>query len=293
MSRTIGGPLTAHLASGSLTLAVMLRLDLADGTAIGITDHDTVLSFDLGDGVLDYSSEFGILPSAVSLSEGFDADNFELRGPISDIVTRAAMLGGRFNGARARLFMVNWASLGSGSIKIMLGTTGEARIEGGTFVLSIRSEVDKFNQTVGRLLTPFCNADFGDARCGFDVPATIATVTAGGDLAFTVDPGDTFADAWFNVGDVTFTSGVLAGTRKVEIFDWAADGTIVLFVPLVEACQVGDTLELRPGCLKIRKSDVVGARTCMFYENIANFRGFPDAPSSDQTLRYPVPGSDA
>lgn len=288
MSRTLGGPLAAHLATASHTRAKMLRLDLLDGTSIGITTHDRPILFDVGDGAITYSPETGIMPGAISLSAGFDTDNYEVSGPIGDTVSLDAVLGGRFNRARARIFEVNWKSLGSGAIKYMAGNVGEIRPEGGKFVFSIRSDLDRYNQTVGRTLTPMCDADLGDARCTADFVSIDATVTAATDaMRFTVAFDDDYADDFFNAGQVTFATGALAGTQPMEIFDWGADGSLILFMSLADVPAIGATLTVKQGCPKTRTAcrDIFG--------NVVNFRGFPEVPGSDQVLKSQVPGDAA
>ncbi len=288
--RTISGGLATHLAGRSHTRSKMLRLDLRDGTSLGITDHDAALSFDLGDGALTYSAETGILPSATVLATGFDAGNVEVSGPIGDTVTRAAVLGGRFNRARCRYFEVNWASLGDGAIALLAGNVSDARVEGGRFILQIRSDTDRYNQDVGRLITPYCDADFGDARCGITVPTfdgTIASVTDG--MRFVVTLAASHIDHFFDYGSVLFTGGVLAGTLPVEIVSWAATGAIELFEPLVALPAIGDAVTVRQGCSKVRLAANPNVHTCLTYANVINFRGFPEVPGSDQILKYPVP----
>lgn len=285
MSRTLGGPLASHIATRTHTRCAMLRLDLRDGTSIGITDHDRDLTFDLGDGAISYSAATGILPSDVKLSAGFDADNFEVTGPIADLVTREAVLGGRFNRARARLFQVNWRSLASGPIRILAGDVADARIEGGKFVFAITSDIARLNQVIGSVITPYCKADFGDARCGFtpeEISATVSAVSS--DLSFTVTFTGSYANDYFNAGQIEFNSGALSGTAPVEIFDWTAGGVVTLFTALSDLPEIGDTLTVRKGCLKTRDA-------CMAYSNILNFRGFPEVPGSDQVLKYAVPGN--
>ena len=119
MSRTLGGALATHLASSTHTRARMVRIDLKDGSTIAVTDHDRALAFDLGDGSETYSPRTGIIASDLALSTGFDADDVEISGPIVETatqdwhVTRAAVLGGRFDDATVRFFEVNWNSLSS------------------------------------------------------------------------------------------------------------------------------------------------------------------------------------
>jgi len=288
MPRTISAPMATHLAGDAHTRCRMLRLDLKDGTSIGISTHDKPILFDLGDGAILYDPATGILPSAISLSEGFDTDNCEVSGPIADVVTLAAVKGGRFNRARARLFDVNWKALSQGPIRYMGGDVGDARVEGGKFVLTLRSDMDRFNQTIGRILTPYCTADLGDAQCQATFVSITGTVTAVTDsMRCTVSFAGSYADDFFNAGKVQFTTGALAGTAPVEIFTWTAGGALVLFMPLAAAPQIGDTLTISQGCPKTRDA-------CRdTFNNIEHNRSFPDVPGSDQVLKYPVPGDAA
>lgn len=285
MSRTIPAGLSGHIAGTAHTRCTMLRLDLVDGTTLAITDHDRDLSFSLGDGSVTYSARTGIMPSDLALSTGFDADDIEVSGPINETVTRTAIIGGRYDDAVARMFTVNWDNLGAGAIKLLKGRVVLAEVAGGQFKLTVQSETSKFQQEIGRVITGYCEADFGDARCGYVVTPLAATVSAvTDDRAFAVNFTGTYANDYFNRGTVTFTSGALSGCRPVEVFDWTGAGGVTLWTGLPEAPSIGDTLELRQGCGKTRAD-------CMGFTNIVNFRGFPDVPGSDQVLRYPNPGS--
>jgi uncharacterized phage protein (TIGR02218 family) len=282
--RTLTAGMAGHLTGTAHTRCDMLLLDLRDGTSIGITSHDSDLDYDIGDGTVTYDSGTGILASDVSQSCGLEANNYEVTGPLSDIVTLEAVAGGRFDRARARLFQVNWKNLGNGAIKIMAGSVAEARVEGGKFIFEIRDDFDLFNQTVGRLITNGCDADYGDARCGATpetVVGTVAAVTSA--MQFTVSYAGSFANDYFNKGTVEALTGELAGTLPVEIEDWTVGGAITLFTPLVEAPAIGDTFTVKRGCGKSRAD-------CMERNNILNFRGYPEVPGSDQALRMAIPG---
>lgn len=285
MSRTLSAGMTTLLASRSHTRCNMLLLDLRDGTSIGITDHDQNLAFDIGDGVVTYDSGTGILASDVSQSCGLDANNYEVTGPIGDTVTLEAVIGGRLDRARARLFQVNWKTLTDGAVKIMAGTVAEARVEGGRFVLEIRDDFDLFNQSVGRTITNNCDADFADQiRCFATATEIVGTVTAVTDaMRFTVSFAGSYANDFFNKGTVEALTGDLAGTLKAEIEDWTSGGAITLFTPLVEAPAIGDTFTVKDGCGKSRAD-------CMVHDAILWFRGYPEIPGSDQILRSTIPG---
>lgn len=289
MTRTIGAGLAAHIATGRTTLSRCLRLDLRDGTSIGITDHDQDLSVDLGDGVLVYEAASGIAPSAISMAVGLDADSFEARGPLGGLVVAAAVLGGRFDRAVARIFDVNWNSP-TDFARLIAGRVAQARIEAGAFVLEIRSVSDAFNQSIGRVMSPVCSHDLGDAKCQVDMtaftfPATVAAVTD--DTTFSVTyTGATPADDQLRFGTAEFLTGDLAGTLPMEIFSQTG-GDLAAFAPLASPPAIGDTLTLKAGCDKTRA-------TCRdTYANAVNFGGFPDAPGSSAYLKYAVPGSTA
>ena len=282
--RTADGGMTAHLATRRTKLARCVRLDLVDGSALGFTTHDVRLSVDLVDGAIDYDPEAGVAPSAIVLSLGLKADSCEITGPIGELVTRQMVLGGRFRGARARIFDVRWDAPTS-FLRLLGGKVLDARVEGGAFVLEVRSAAAAFNQSIGRVLSPYCSADFGDARCKATPATWGATVAAVTDeLTLELDwTGATPTADDVRAGLASFTSGALVGALPVEVFGLAGD-VLSLYAPLVDAPQVGDALTLTEGCDKRRA-------TCVAKQGDANnFRGFPDLTGTDDYLKYPVPG---
>lgn len=292
MSRTVGTALATHLATDTHNLCAMLRIDMKDGTQLAFTDHDRPLIFDTGDGALTYLPDTGILPSDLSLSAGFDADDMEVSGPIGDVVTRTAVIGGRYDDATVYYFFVNWSDLTQGAVKLVKGYIALATVEGGTFKFTVHSEISKFARSVGRVITGFCENDYGVGHCDrtrVDLAATVSAVTDA--RAFTVTFSGSYINDFFNKGTVYFLTGALAGCRPVEIFDWSAGGAIVLWTDLAEAPQVGDTLEVRQGCYDPATGASKTRPACMALGGDAvPFRGFPDVPGSDQVLRYPNPG---
>lgn len=281
MSRTVSAALAAHLATRAHKRATMLRLDLRDGTSIGITDHDQDLTFAGVGGSLDYHASTGIRSSDVSLSIGLEADSFEVTGPIGAIVSLAGLLGGRFDRARARLFMVNWGDLTQGSIALLAGNVAEARPEGGKFVFEVRSDADRFNQIVGDLITPYCTGRH--ATCCLQIAAeTNTTLNAVVDeLNITVAAAIDAAD--FVDGKLWFTSGVGNGTLPMDIVG-GSGSTLELFRPLPFTPSPGDSLTIKEGCDRTRTM-------CRDrYDNVLEFRGFPEVPGSDQAMKIPVPG---
>jgi uncharacterized phage protein (TIGR02218 family) len=284
VSRTLTASLTTHLSGHAHTRCNMLLLDLLDGTSIAITDHDKPLAYDIGGGTKTYAADTGILTSNVSLACGLDADNYEVTGPIGDTITLDGILGGLYNRARARLFQVDWKNLTAGAIKILAGDVSEVRAEGGKFVMEIRSDVDHYNQVVGRVITNQCDADFADGiRCHATATEIVGTVTASTDpLHMTVSFAGSYANDFFNKGTVIGLTGANAGVT-MDIEDWTSAGAIVLFAPLVETPAVGDTFTVRNGCAKSRAA-------CIAHNQIVDFRGFPEVPGR-KILIPAVPGA--
>jgi uncharacterized phage protein (TIGR02218 family) len=283
VARTIGTGLAAHIASGRTKLSRCVLLELRDGTVLGLTDHDENLSVDLGDGAQTYSASVGALPSAITLGIGLDADNLEIRGPISDTMTAQAVLGGRFHRAVVRVFDVRWDATGSFA-RLLAGKVTSAKVEGGAFILEIRSNADAFNQTIGRTISPSCSHDHGQGQCAATPTtwaATVATVTD--DMRFSVTwTGDTPTADDIRNGTVEFDTGELAGCLPIEVFNLSG-AAIELYQPLVEAPQVGDTLTVTEGCDKLRT-------TCKLKGQILNFGGFPDLTGTDAYVKFPNPG---
>lgn len=296
MTRPTPAPLATVLAGSAPLVGECLILAAKDGTRAGFTTLDTAQSVDLGLGAGAESCASGMVLSAVTLSVGLDASFAEVSGPLGPVLTPAAVDGGKWDDADAWLVQVSPGT--AGFAPLLRGKVREARSEDLRFVLEVRNQADALNQSRFRQLTPFCTADFGDAECGYPVVPVAATVTAVTDaMRFSVSLSGTFANGFFNRGKATFTSGALNGVVADNVFAWtsggAGAGSLVLFEPLAQAPGVGDTLELRQGCAKIRKSGDPAVPTCLGYANVLNFRGYPDVPGSDQVLRYPNPGGAA
>jgi uncharacterized phage protein (TIGR02218 family) len=294
VTRTIGAGLATHIATGKTRLSRCVLFDLRDGTSLGITDHDKDLSVALGDSpATTFRADVGALPSAVSLSLGFDADNFEVTGPIGSVVTRTAIIGGRFNRARVRLFDVQWDNT-TRYVRLMAGRVTGAKVEGGRFTLEIRSAVDALNQTIGRVISPQCSNDFAVfdppfSRCQATAQTWAAAVTAVTDdmrvqVAWTDSPAPEASDV-LN-GLVEFTTGSLAGALPVEVFSLTGSplDDIEVYQPLVEPPEVGDMLIVTEGCDKLRT-------TCKLKGQILNFAGFPDLVGTDAYVKFPNPGA--
>lgn len=286
MTRAIPASLLTEVASSSALWGECLVLEARDGARVGFTTLDRVQTIDLGLGGGDDTCDGGMSVSAVTLSAGLDASFAEVLGPLGPVLTRAAVEGGRWTDASAWLVRVSPGL--TGFVPILAGKVREARVEGLRWVIEIRNQADQLNQQLGREISAYCDAEFADDRCKKVEPWVAGTVTGVTDaLRFTIDVGGDYAHDWFNLGRVRFLTGALTGLASDLVFDWvrvdALTGAVTLFAPMPASPEIGAAVEIRRGCAKTRDA-------CLAYDNVVNFRGFPDVPGTDQVLRYPNPG---
>lgn len=289
--RTIGSTLLTALTASPRKGAECVVLEAADGTRAAFTTWSRSISLDLGLGEGAEACTPGINLSAVTLAAGFESSSFEMDGPLTGEFSRAKVLGGRWRSARVWLARVSPGV--AGYAPMLAGKVAESRIEGRRFVFEVRNVADAFNQTWGRALAPLCTAVFGDAQCTVARTPIAAEVTAVTDaFRFTVDLGGSYADDYFNLGAASFQTGELAGTADATVFGYdGATGAVELLEPLAATPEVGDTLTLYRGCSKLLKSDDASLPTCLSYENVINFRGWPEVPSSRFYFQVSAPGT--
>lgn len=293
MTRPIPAPLLAALTANPRKVAEVLVIEARDGTRLGFTTWSEALSIDLGLGAGAESCGRGMVLSAVTLSVGLDASFAEVSGPLDDAITRAGVEAGRWTDAKGWLARVSPGV--AGIAPLLAGRLREVRIEENRWVGELRNQADALNQALEEQVIAYCKHRFGDPdTCRFSVVPLAATVAAVTDaLRFTVSYSGTQPSGKFNLGEIEFLTGDLAGVVAENVFAFtslgAGSGSLVLDVPLIQAPEVGDTLELRQGCAKIRKSDDAAVPTCLTYGNVINFGGFPDVPGRD-VLLYPNPG---
>lgn len=110
--------------------------------------------------------------------------------------------------------------------------------------------------------------------------ATIATVINQQNMTLTITEPRA-VDDWFNHGLIFWETGNNAGTG-MEIKDWTQTGDVLeLFIPMRPEISVGDRVRLFPGCTR-------GFTVCRDkFDNVINYRGFPDIPGADFVAQYP------
>jgi len=284
--RSIPPALQDKLDSGVTTLCRCWVITRQDGVTQGFTDHDEDVALD--DVIC--RARTGLSGSEATQTLGLAVDTSEFSGALSDdSLNEDDLAAGRYDAASVELWLTDWSEP---DLRVLLakGTLGEVRREGTAFTAELRGLSQQLAAETGRLYTPACSADLGDARCKIDLndPAfhgegVVVAVTA--TSSFTASGLDAFGDGWFTQGKLTFTGGANAGL-SVEVKTHRKSGPVAfdLWQAMPEPIAVGDAFTVTAGCDK-RFS------TCHDkFDNVVNFRGFPHIPGNDFVIRYPVPG---
>ncbi len=276
--------LKAHLATGLTTIAHAWAIERKDGVVLGFTDHDRDLSFD---GVV-YRADTGLSALSLAQSTGLSVDNTEAIGALNDLSIREDEIEqGRFDGAEVRAWLVNWTDVNQRWLQFR-GTIGELSRADGGFQAELRGLTEALNRPLGRVYQKPCTAILGDVECGFD-PLTpgysieLALEVVDRARVFQWQAFDGFEPGWFTRGRFEVLDGAAKGLWGMVKHD-RMDGdyrVLELWEPIRAPLQGGETIRLTAGCDK--RFD-----TCRLkFQNLANFRGFPDLPGDEWIVAVP------
>lgn len=259
-------------------VALCWWVERADGVGIGFTSHDRMLVVD----GRDHAAAPGMVPSAVTRSAGFDVATLDVKGALtSDRVTAADLAAGRWDGARVRMFAVDWGDPGGPRVELARGEIGDVSVADGAFTAELRGSTAVLERAVVEQTSPECRASLGDRRCRVDMAgrvavARVAEVVSGQVLV--LDRAEPEANA-YGYGRVRFLDGANAG---LSVAVTASDGDrITLRDPPRLSVAAGERIELRQGC------DRLLATCAGRFANVVNFRGEPHLPGNDLLTRYP------
>jgi len=277
--------MTAFLQVDLTTACLCWRLERADGVGIGFTTHDRDLTID----GLVYRAAPGMLPSAVSVSDGFDADSVDVRGALtSDAITAADLRAGRWDGAALFVFMTSWEAPGAEVLHVARGTLGEVSLKGAAFAAELNGPSAALEGAVVEQTSPTCRASLGDKRCRVDMAPLVRMARV---VAMAGERDVTFAyldmphpnpspdgEGLYAYGRVRWIGGANSGlVSQVR----ASAGAVLTLreAPAFEPAA-GDLVEIAEGCDR-RFETCVGR-----FGNGANFRGEPHLPGIDLLTRY-------
>lgn len=264
------------LVASSL-VAVELTQSVA---AVGATSHTRDLELPGHPGVV-FKSSLGGVPTAVDTEAGHQSAGLEVESVFDDeTITEESLDAGDWHRAKFEIFTVVPSDLDLGQLVEFSGRTGRVESEGPSYKAEARPLTSVAQGQVGRLATVRCDVkQFADAagenRCKLSRGATAhdghpitvtGTVTTGTSSTEFIDSSRTEPADHFSMGEVTFTSGPLAG-RTFEVREY--DSALKKFVLRRAApVRIGKswTYSAVRGCN--RGSDCITK-----YNNIVNHRG--------------------
>ena len=257
------------------TVATFWRILRRDGVTLGFTSHDRDLWFD---GVLHRAAP-GMVPSAVRRSAGLDPDSVEVAGVLAhDAIAPADLAAGRFDGARARIGLVDWQTLERQTV--FVGTIHATAQEDGTFTAELASRKAELTRPAVVRTSPSCRAAFCGPGCDLDpVRFTHEAQVIGIDREASRVRLDLADPAGCRGGMLRWLDGPCAGQRHRLLT--LEQGWFVLDGTLPASLAAGVRALVREGC-----DHALG--TCADrFGNAANFRGEPFLPGNDLLARYP------
>ena len=268
----------AFLTRDLTTLAFCWRVQRRDGICLGFTSHDRDLELD----GLVYRAAPGMLPSAVSVSDGFDASTLDVSGALtSEAIGEEDLAAGRWDRAAVALFLVDWEDPAGDRLPLARGELGDVAVKANGFEAELRGPAALLERPVVEQTSPECRAELGDRRCRVDLAARVRVTRVAAVAAETVV---TVADASGEAGAYAFgrlrwIGGANSGLESPIL---ASDGAqLTLQEPPPFAISAGDLVEISEGCDK-------SFATCRArFANAENFRGEPHLPGMDLLTRYP------
>jgi uncharacterized phage protein (TIGR02218 family) len=269
--------MTAFLDRDLATIALCWRLERRDGVTLGFTTHDR----DLAIGGLVYRAAPGMLPSAISLSDGFDAGSLDVKGALtSRAISAVDLSAGRWDGAALSVFLVDWQAPGGEAVAVARGELGEVSTKGDAFEAELRGPAALLDAPVVEQTSPECRAALGDKRCRVDMAArTLVTRIAAVVSENVIEVEAAAAGGAYAGGSLRWLGGANSGLAS--LVQASEDERLILAEPPPFAAAAGDLVEIREGCDKM-------LTTCSArYGNAVNFRGEPHLPGFDLLTRYP------
>lgn len=169
--KSISSALATHLAGEVTTLATCWRVTRKDGREFFFTDHDRDLAFD---GNV-YLASSGYSRSAIANDAGMAVDNLDVEGVLDhEQISEQDLRAGLFDHAEVHVFLVNWADLSQGKLRLRRGWFGEVFLsEQDLFRTELRGMTQALSVRIGELYSPECRADLGDHRCRVPIEAPV------------------------------------------------------------------------------------------------------------------------
>lgn len=250
------------------------------GSPVYLTDHPR----DIIIGATTYKTESGYEFTGLA-SEGNMAPGVVDLSGIADIagIGYNEIVSGIFDNARVYVFATTWRNPVVDEEPLGVAFMGKITLQDNRYKAELMMMIDALNQSCGKTYTAACPKTLGSqgfAGCKVVLAPLTVTGTLTGVTSNSVfqDTARTEALDYFGEGSIAFITGENAGLKPLEIKSYAADGTITTHEPFFYAVAAGDAYTMIPGCRK-RLEDCRDK-----YNNVLNFGGFPNMPTSSDYL---------
>jgi uncharacterized phage protein (TIGR02218 family) len=273
------GALATHVALPTTKLAWGMKVERSDGDITGWTSHDRAKTVTVDAASLTLLPTNALDISSIVREIGLGVPTLEVKVlEFDEVMTRADLLDGVWDGAEFSIFQFNWVNTSDGLIDWISGRFGNITPRLGTFTIELRGISQAFHNDCTRLIQADCDYRFGDpATCTVDLgPHTytgeVTAVTS--NRVFEIDlanPDDDFTE-----GDITWDTGLNAGKRRKVMRHESQE--INLAEAAVRTIQVGDTFTIIRGCMRRRED-------CIDFGNVLNYPGADLKPTRDNLAK--------
>jgi uncharacterized phage protein (TIGR02218 family) len=210
----------------------------------------------------------------------------------SEAFTEDDLRASRWDGARFRIFQVNWADLSQGDRKLRTGWLGKCVVKASTVQAELLGLANAYSTGIRQVTQQLCRNNLGDTKCGVQMSGSptrtvTGTFTDSEDDYFTLaDTSRTEVDEHFSEGRLTihYTSGDLQ--YEVKSYLLAAPSgptvgkpTVVTKTPIAYLAN-GVTYTMEQGCRRRLLEDCVAT-----FNNGRRFNGEPWLRGQDALLQ--------
>jgi uncharacterized phage protein (TIGR02218 family) len=277
--KTISPELKSHLSQSVLTIAKCWQLTLNDGKLLGFTDHNKTIIYENQT----YNSIIGFENENLIAKSDIDCDKINIISILnSDYITEADIIAGKYDKAKAEIFIINYQDLTMGRVLLFKGFLSDIKCNDGKFFANLKGISSELEKTIGETFSPLCRASFCDNKCKL----AVANYTFNGIISAKTNNLQFYSDNpeiktkpqnYFNYGIITFTSGNNKGlAMEIKQFN---SGNFVLAMEMPYNIEVSDCFNAVAGCDKKFKT------CCENFNNCRNFRGEPHLPGMEFLLK--------
>lgn len=259
------------------TLCHCWKLLRADGEVFGFTDHDRTLQID----GISFEPQTGFSASEARHALGLAVDAMDISGALTSARISAEEIElGLYDGAQIETWLVDWLVLAKREV-LSRTVIGRITRKDGAFTAELLSPIAALDRPGGRYYRRTCDAELGDAACGFNLAAPGFTASG---TVISVENGNvlsafglaSFAEDWFSLGWLHPEAGAPVRVLTHRLAGALAVLTLERGVHLAPATA----FTIHPGCDK-------RFATCKAkFGNGVNFRGFPHLPGNDAAYAY-------